>query len=184
MRICSLLPSATEIVAELGLVGSLVGISEACDWPPEVRGLPVVTCGVRKCVLVLVVKRLEPARSQDRLAQPLQPKREQQRADDETQDIDRDPLQSRPEDDDEREEHDRCSREPDQGRLPPAYDANAEHDCQRLDQLDSAGEEGAREDQDLTGRHRAADAILRGHELWATAGCMSAERRLASLRKE
>ena len=44
MRICSLLPSATEIVAELGLVGSLVGISEACDWPPEVRGLRVVTC--------------------------------------------------------------------------------------------------------------------------------------------
>src|SRR2546429_7416508 len=43
MRICSLLPSATEIVAELGLVESLVGISEECDWPPEVRGLPVVT---------------------------------------------------------------------------------------------------------------------------------------------
>src|ERR1043166_2930445 len=43
MRICSLLPSATEIVAELGLVDSLVGISDECDWPPEVRGLPVVT---------------------------------------------------------------------------------------------------------------------------------------------
>src|SRR5213080_3195403 len=43
MRICSLLPSATEIVAELGLVESLVGISEECDWPPEVHGLPVVT---------------------------------------------------------------------------------------------------------------------------------------------
>jgi iron complex transport system substrate-binding protein len=43
MRICSLLPSATEIVAELGLVESLVGISEKCDWPPEVRGLPIVT---------------------------------------------------------------------------------------------------------------------------------------------
>src|SRR5204863_2874868 len=43
MRICSLLPSATEIVAELGLVESLVGISEECDWPPEVRGLPAVT---------------------------------------------------------------------------------------------------------------------------------------------
>jgi hypothetical protein len=28
MRICSLLPSGTEIVAELGLVESLVGISE------------------------------------------------------------------------------------------------------------------------------------------------------------
>src|SRR5881394_3766580 len=43
MRICSLLPSATEIVAELGLVESLVGVSEECDWPPEVRSLPVVT---------------------------------------------------------------------------------------------------------------------------------------------
>src|SRR5207245_858139 len=26
-----------------GLAGSLVGISEECDWPAEVRGLPVVT---------------------------------------------------------------------------------------------------------------------------------------------
>jgi iron complex transport system substrate-binding protein len=43
MRICSLLPIATEIVADLGLSDSLVGISEECDWPPEVRGLPVVT---------------------------------------------------------------------------------------------------------------------------------------------
>jgi iron complex transport system substrate-binding protein len=43
MRICSLLPSATEIVAELGLVESLVGVSEECDWPPEVRDVPVVT---------------------------------------------------------------------------------------------------------------------------------------------
>jgi iron complex transport system substrate-binding protein len=43
MRICSLLPSATEIIAELGLVESLVGVSEECDWPPAVRGLPVVT---------------------------------------------------------------------------------------------------------------------------------------------
>src|SRR5919197_1672049 len=43
MRICSLLPSATEIVASLGLLESLVGFSEECDWPPEVRRLPVVT---------------------------------------------------------------------------------------------------------------------------------------------
>jgi iron complex transport system substrate-binding protein len=43
MRICSLLPSATEIVGELGLAKSLVGISEECDWPAEVRGLPIVT---------------------------------------------------------------------------------------------------------------------------------------------
>ena len=43
MRICSLLPSATEIVADLGLVDSLVAISEECDWPSQVRELPVVT---------------------------------------------------------------------------------------------------------------------------------------------
>lgn len=43
MRICSLLPSATEIVADLGLIDSLVGVSEECAWPPEVRSKPRVT---------------------------------------------------------------------------------------------------------------------------------------------
>jgi iron complex transport system substrate-binding protein len=43
VRICSLLPSATEIVASLGLLESLVAVSEECDWPTEVRELPVVT---------------------------------------------------------------------------------------------------------------------------------------------
>jgi iron complex transport system substrate-binding protein len=43
VRICSFLPSATEIVAELGLLDSLVGVSEECRWPAEVVGLPVVT---------------------------------------------------------------------------------------------------------------------------------------------
>jgi iron complex transport system substrate-binding protein len=43
MRICSLLPSATEVVAHLGLAGSLVGVSDECDWPAEVQELPVVT---------------------------------------------------------------------------------------------------------------------------------------------
>jgi iron complex transport system substrate-binding protein len=43
VRICSLLPSATEIVAELGLIDSLVGVSEECAWPPEVRSKPRVT---------------------------------------------------------------------------------------------------------------------------------------------
>jgi len=42
-RICSLLPSATEIVAFLGLAGSLVGRSQECDWPEEILELPVVT---------------------------------------------------------------------------------------------------------------------------------------------
>ena len=43
MRICSLLPSATEIVASLGLTDALVAVSEECDWPPAVRELPIVT---------------------------------------------------------------------------------------------------------------------------------------------
>jgi hypothetical protein len=40
MRICSLLPSATEIVASLGLVESLVAVSDACDLPRPRRGKP------------------------------------------------------------------------------------------------------------------------------------------------
>ena len=43
MRIVSLLPSATEIVAALGLGNRLVGRSAECDWPPQVAALPVVT---------------------------------------------------------------------------------------------------------------------------------------------
>jgi iron complex transport system substrate-binding protein len=36
MRIVSLLPSATDMIAEFGLLDSLVGISEDSNWPPEV----------------------------------------------------------------------------------------------------------------------------------------------------
>ena len=43
MRVVSLLPAATEIVAALGAGGFLVGISHECDYPPEVRALPRVT---------------------------------------------------------------------------------------------------------------------------------------------
>jgi len=44
MRICSLLPSATEIVCALGLGGDLVAITHECDYPPEVvAGLPRIT---------------------------------------------------------------------------------------------------------------------------------------------
>jgi iron complex transport system substrate-binding protein len=42
-RICSLLPSATEIVAQLGLAERLVGVSAECRWPVEVIGKPVVS---------------------------------------------------------------------------------------------------------------------------------------------
>lgn len=43
MRICSFLPSATEIIVELGLLDELVGVSAECRWPREVVGKPVVT---------------------------------------------------------------------------------------------------------------------------------------------
>jgi len=44
MRIVSLLPSATEIVAALGLTDHLVGISHECDYPEEIQNRPRVTC--------------------------------------------------------------------------------------------------------------------------------------------
>ncbi|NIP29680.1 MAG: ABC transporter substrate-binding protein [Candidatus Dadabacteria bacterium] len=36
MRICSLLPSTTEIICSLGLGDKLVGVTHECDYPPEV----------------------------------------------------------------------------------------------------------------------------------------------------
>lgn len=43
MRVVTLLPAATEIVAALGGAGHLVAISHECDFPPSVLGLPRVT---------------------------------------------------------------------------------------------------------------------------------------------
>ncbi|MGB0699280.1 MAG: cobalamin-binding protein [Alphaproteobacteria bacterium] len=43
MKIVSLLPSATEIVAALGLAENLVGRSHECDWPAGLDHLPVLT---------------------------------------------------------------------------------------------------------------------------------------------
>lgn len=42
MRICSLLPGATEVVAALGLADQLVGISHECDYPPHLSHVPVM----------------------------------------------------------------------------------------------------------------------------------------------
>ena len=43
MRICSLLPSATEMVFAVGAGDSLVGVSHECDYPLRARELPKVT---------------------------------------------------------------------------------------------------------------------------------------------
>src|SRR5438094_6056333 len=43
MRICSLLPSATEIVLALGLGDHLVAVTHECDLPPGARPVPVIT---------------------------------------------------------------------------------------------------------------------------------------------
>src|SRR5437870_11412289 len=43
MRVVSLLPAATEIVAALGALDQLVGVSHECDHPPEVSAKPRVT---------------------------------------------------------------------------------------------------------------------------------------------
>ncbi len=40
------MPSATEIVCDLGLTDNLVGVSHECDFPGDIRGLPVVTSSV------------------------------------------------------------------------------------------------------------------------------------------
>lgn len=43
LRIVSLLPSATEIVAALGLTDVIVGRSHECDYPPEIQSRPICT---------------------------------------------------------------------------------------------------------------------------------------------
>ena len=43
MRICSLLPSSTEIVFALGLGDRLAGVTHECDFPAEAASIPAVT---------------------------------------------------------------------------------------------------------------------------------------------
>jgi iron complex transport system substrate-binding protein len=42
MRVCSLLPGATEIAFALGLGDNVVGVTHECDYPPAARQKPVV----------------------------------------------------------------------------------------------------------------------------------------------
>jgi iron complex transport system substrate-binding protein len=46
VRICSLVPAATEVLFALGLGDSVVGVTHECDWPPEVNGRPRVTASL------------------------------------------------------------------------------------------------------------------------------------------
>ena len=43
LRIVSIIPSATEILAALGLTDAIVGRSHECDYPPEILDRPVCT---------------------------------------------------------------------------------------------------------------------------------------------
>ncbi len=43
VRIVSLIPSGTEILAALGLTENIVGRSHECDYPPEIQDRPVCT---------------------------------------------------------------------------------------------------------------------------------------------
>ena len=43
LRVASLIASGTEIVAALGMGGSLVGRSHSCDYPSWVARLPALT---------------------------------------------------------------------------------------------------------------------------------------------
>ena len=83
LRIVSLISSATEIACELGLQKNLVGISHECDYPSEIRHLPVVSetrinplelsTQIHKTVLDLVSKGLSIYRVKTELLEELKP---------------------------------------------------------------------------------------------------------------
>jgi iron complex transport system substrate-binding protein len=46
VRICSLVPGATETLFALGLGDHVVGVTHECDWPPEAAERPAVTASL------------------------------------------------------------------------------------------------------------------------------------------
>ena len=58
MKICSQLPSGTEILFALGLGERVTGVSDLCDYPPEVQSKPVV-CRSKIDVSVLTSDQVE-----------------------------------------------------------------------------------------------------------------------------
>jgi iron complex transport system substrate-binding protein len=46
VRICSLVPAATEILFAVGLGDQIVGVTHECDWPPAALDRPTVTASL------------------------------------------------------------------------------------------------------------------------------------------
>jgi iron complex transport system substrate-binding protein len=46
VKICSLVPAATEVLFALGLGDQVVGVTHECDWPPEAAGRQAVTAAL------------------------------------------------------------------------------------------------------------------------------------------
>jgi iron complex transport system substrate-binding protein len=46
VRICSLVPAATEVLFAIGLGDQVVGVTHECDWPPEAVSRPHVTASL------------------------------------------------------------------------------------------------------------------------------------------
>ena len=159
--------------------GERVPVEAETSFVPGRRGLLALLAER----LVLVVQILEAARAEDRLAQPLQSEREQQRADDEAERVDRDRAERRPERGDEQREHDSGRAGADQRRAPAADDADAEHDRQRLDHLDGAREERAGDDQDRARAHGSGTSLSREPRASKDAIAVEDERRLPAVGK-
>ncbi|MDA0734212.1 MAG: ABC transporter substrate-binding protein [Chloroflexi bacterium] len=58
MKICSLLPSGTEILFVLGLGDQVIGVTDLCDYPDEARNKPIV-CRSKIDVSVLSSEQVE-----------------------------------------------------------------------------------------------------------------------------
>lgn len=55
IRIVSLIPSGTEILAALGLTNAIVGRSHECDFPSDIQNIP--TCTQARLDSMLLVRK-------------------------------------------------------------------------------------------------------------------------------
>jgi hypothetical protein len=88
-----------------------------------------------------------PAGTEDRLSQPLETKRQKQRADNQPERVDGNGTERPAEDEHEAQERGRRRTDTDEGRAPTSNDPDGEDDRERLDRLDCAREEGRAEEK-------------------------------------